>query len=205
VVDMSECCKSCGSVDLKVTIMNHGPHYSRIDCNDCGKFVKWGKKPEKQDTQKNINYTGGQGMNNVSLVGRLTKDVEVKYTSSKNTAVAGFNLAVNRSFKQEGQPEADFITIVAWEKTAEFCNKYFKKGQQIWVNGRLQTRNWEDSEGKKHYVTEVVAEKVGFADSKKDGNGESSGQQNTPQQQPSNPPSQMGQQQPSAGKMPWEQ
>ena len=79
-------------------------------------------------------------MNNVSLVGRLTKDPEMRYTQANNTAVTGFTLAVNRRFKQDGQPDADFVSIVAWQKTAEFCNKYFVKGQQVWVQGRIQPR-----------------------------------------------------------------
>lgn len=102
-------------------------------------------------------------MNKVSLIGRLTKDVEIRFTQTNNTMVAIFSLAVNRRFKQEGQPEADFINIIAWNKTAEFCNKYFSKGQQIGVVGRIQTRNYEDNNGQKRYVTEVVAEEVYFA------------------------------------------
>jgi single-strand DNA-binding protein len=110
-------------------------------------------------------------MNKSILMGRLTKDPELKYTSGNNTAVASFTLAVNRRFKQEGQPNADFINIVAWAKTAEFCGKYFTKGSQVAVVGRIQTRTWDDNEGKKHYVTEVVAEETYFADSKKSNNG----------------------------------
>ena len=109
-------------------------------------------------------------MNKVILLGRLTKDVEVRYTQTNNTMVASFTLAVNRRFKQDGQPEADFINIVAWSKLAEFCNKYFKKGQQVSIVGRLQTRTWEDEQGQKRYVTEVVAEEAYFADSKKEEN-----------------------------------
>lgn len=101
-------------------------------------------------------------------MGRLTRDPEIKYTQTNNTMCANFSLAVNRRFKQEGQPEADFINIVAWSKTAEFVNNYFKKGQQVAVIGRIQTRNWEDDQGVKHYVTEVIAEEVYFADSKKE-------------------------------------
>lgn len=83
--------------------------------------------------------------------------------------VASFSLAVNRRFAKEGEErQADFINIVAWNKTAEFCSKYFKKGQQVGVIGRLQTRNYEDDKGVKHYITEVVAEEVYFADSKKE-------------------------------------
>lgn len=109
-------------------------------------------------------------MNNVCLIGRLAKEPELRYTSTNNTAVCSFTLAVNRRFKQEGQPDADFINIVAWGKTAEFVSKYFTKGLQVGVVGRIQTRNWEDGEGKKHYATEVVAEEVNFADSKKSEN-----------------------------------
>ena len=110
-------------------------------------------------------------MNKVILMGRLTRDPEVRYTQNTNTLVASFSLAVNRRFKSEGQPDADFINIVAWGKTAEFCSKYFKKGQQVGVIGRIQTRNWDDEQGQKHYVTEVIAEEAYFADSRKDGDG----------------------------------
>lgn len=105
-------------------------------------------------------------MNKVELLGRLTKDPEIRYTQS-NTPVAGFTLAVNRRFAKEGEQQADFINIVAWNKTAEFCGKYFKKGSQIALVGRIQTRTYEDN-GTKKYITEVVAEEVYFADSKKD-------------------------------------
>ena len=107
-------------------------------------------------------------MNKVILLGRLTKDPEVKFTQNNNTCVCTFGLAVNRKFKQEGQPDADFINVVAWAKTAEFVSKYFAKGQQVAVSGHLQTRNYDDKEGKKIHVTEVVAEEVYFADSKKE-------------------------------------
>jgi len=107
-------------------------------------------------------------MNKVALIGRLTKDVDVRYTQSTNTLVAGFNLAVNRRFVKQGEErQADFISIVAWGKTGEFCSKYFKKGQQIGVIGRIQTRTWDDDNGQKHYVTEVIAEEVYFAGDKK--------------------------------------
>ena len=115
-------------------------------------------------------------MNKIILLGRLSKDVEVRYTQTNNTMVASFTLAVNRRFKQEGQPDADFINIVAWSKLAEFCSKYFKKGQQVTLVGRLQTRSWEDENGQKRYVTEVVAEEAYFADSKKEENTQAQGQ-----------------------------
>ena len=116
-------------------------------------------------------------MNKVILMGRLTRDPEVRYN---NTLVASFSLAVNRRFARQGEERsADFINIVAWNKTGEFCSKYFKKGQQVAVIGRLQTRTWDDDNGQKHYVTEVVAEEVYFADSKRDGNGEMSAFEST--------------------------
>ena len=109
-------------------------------------------------------------MNKVILMGRLTRDPEVRYTQTNNTLVASFSLAVNRRFTREGDAQtADFINIVAWGKTGEFCSKYFKKGQQVGIIGRIQTRTWEDQQGQKRYVTEVIAEETYFADSKKDG------------------------------------
>jgi single-strand DNA-binding protein len=108
-------------------------------------------------------------MNKVCLIGRLTKDPEVRYTQTNNTLVASFNIAVNRRFaKETDEVKADFIPIIAWAKTGEFCSKYFKKGQQVGIIGRIQTRNWDDEQGTKHYATEVIAEEVYFADSKKE-------------------------------------
>ena len=108
-------------------------------------------------------------MNKVELIGRLTKDPELRYTQTNNVPVASFTLAVNRRFVKEGEErQADFINIIAWSKTAEFCSNYFKKGQQVAIVGRIQTRNWDDEQGQKHYVTEVIAEEVFFADSKKE-------------------------------------
>jgi len=107
-------------------------------------------------------------MNKVELLGRLTRDPEVRYTQTNNTLVANFSIAVNRRFAKEGDPvTADFFNIVAWNKTGEFVSKYFKKGQQVAVVGRLQNRNWDDQNGQKHYATDVIAEEVYFADSKK--------------------------------------
>lgn len=108
-------------------------------------------------------------MNKVCLIGRLTKDPETRYTQTNNTMVVNFNLAVNRRFVKENEErQADFISIVAWNKTAEFVEKYLKKGQQVGIVGRIQTRNWDDEQGQKHYATEVIAEEVYFADTKKD-------------------------------------
>jgi len=108
-------------------------------------------------------------MNKVILMGRLTKDPETRYTQTNNIQVTSFTLAVNRRFAKEGEQQADFINIVAWSKTAEFVTKYFKKGQQVGIIGRIQTRNYDDDKGVKHYITEVIAEEVYFADSKKEG------------------------------------
>ena len=102
-------------------------------------------------------------MNKVVLMGRLTKEPELRYTSSDNKAVCKFTLAVNRRFAKE---KADFINIVAWEKTGEFCGKHFEKGRQVAVVGRIETRTWDDNEGKRHYATDVIAEEAYFADSK---------------------------------------
>ena len=100
-------------------------------------------------------------------MGRLTRDPEVRYTTANNTLVCSFTLAVGRRFAKEGEQQADFINIVAWSKLGEFCSKYFVKGQQVAVVGRLQTRNYDDKDGRKVYVTEIVAEEAHFADSKR--------------------------------------
>lgn len=118
-------------------------------------------------------------MNNVCLIGRLSKDPEIRYTSANNTAVGNFTLAVDRKFKKESQPDADFIPIVVWGKTAEFVGKYFTKGLRVSVVGSIQTRSWEDQEGKKHYATEVIANEVGFADSKKSDSGNTNNTNNS--------------------------
>ena len=108
-------------------------------------------------------------MNKVILMGRLTRDPEVRYTQTNNTVVASFSLAVNRRFVRQGEErQADFINIVAWDKTGEFCSKYFKKGQQVGIIGRIQTRNYNDKDGKKVYVTEVIAEEAYFADTRRE-------------------------------------
>lgn len=108
-------------------------------------------------------------MNKVILMGRLTRNPETRYTQTNNIQVTSFTLAINRRFAKDGEQQADFINIVAWNKTAEFVSKYFRKGQQVGVIGRIQTRNYDDDKGVKHYITEVIAEEVYFADSKKEG------------------------------------
>ena len=106
-------------------------------------------------------------MNKAILIGRLTRDPELRYTSS-NRAVCQFSIAIDRPFANQstGQREADFINIVVWDKTAENVGKYMSKGRLIAVEGRIQTRNYDNNEGKKVYVTEVVASNVQFLESK---------------------------------------
>ena len=108
-------------------------------------------------------------LNHIVLMGRLTRDPELRRTGS-GIAVASFSLAVDRDFgpKDGSERETDFIDIVAWGKTAEFVSRYFVKGQQVAVAGRIQTRNWEDKQGNKRKSVEVVAEEVHFAESKRD-------------------------------------
>ncbi|MCI2552254.1 single-stranded DNA-binding protein, partial [Listeria monocytogenes] len=110
-------------------------------------------------------------MNRVVLVGRLTKDPELRYTPA-GVAVATFTLAVNRPFKNgQGEQEADFIQCVVWRKPAENVANFLKKGSLAGVDGRVQTRNYEGNDGKRVYVTEIVAESVQFLESKQNGAG----------------------------------
>ena len=105
-------------------------------------------------------------MNKVFLIGRLTKDVELRATGN-GVSVATFSLAVNRNFSnQEGERDADFINIIVWRKQAENCKNYLSKGSQVAIEGRIQTRNYDAQDGKKVYVTEVVADNVEFLNTK---------------------------------------
>lgn len=105
-------------------------------------------------------------MNKVQIVGRLTKDPEVKMTINQ-TPYCNFTVAVDRRFKDSnGQRQADFINCVAWKQTASFIQKYFRKGSRIGIVGCIQTRNYEDQNGQKVYITEVLAEEVEFVESK---------------------------------------
>lgn len=104
-------------------------------------------------------------MNKVELVGRLTKDPEIKVTSSQ-TQFCNFTIAVDRRFKDaNGNRQADFINCVAWKQTAVFINKYFKKGSRIGICGSIQTRSYDDKDGKKVFITEVLVEETEFVDS----------------------------------------
>lgn len=105
-------------------------------------------------------------MNNVSLIGRLTAPPVLQNTLN-GTPVCRFTIAVDRRFKKEGQPTADFIPVIAWRQTAEFVTKYFTKGSRIAVIGSIQTRSWDDDDGQRHYATEVVADSVEFCESKR--------------------------------------
>lgn len=110
-------------------------------------------------------------MNSTQLIGRVCRDIEVRYSQNGNdsTAIARFTVAVDRRFKKEGGDTADFISCVAFGKTAEFLEKYFKKGMRIALNGRIQTGSYTNKDGVKIYTTDVIAENVEFCESKKDG------------------------------------
>ena len=110
-------------------------------------------------------------MNKVILMGRLVADPETRSTPS-NTSISRFRLAVNRGGKPvEGQPTADFFDIVTWQKTADFVSKYFKKGMQVALEGRLRNDQWTDKEGQKRFRTEVTADQVYFAEGRRDSHG----------------------------------
>lgn len=104
-------------------------------------------------------------MNKFQFLGRLTKNVEERLTTSGST-IASFDIAVNRRFADEnGNRATDFFKIVAFGKTGEFVAKYFKKGKQVLVEGRIQNRTWQDENGQKRYATDFIADQVYFADS----------------------------------------
>lgn len=107
-------------------------------------------------------------MNKVFLIGRLTRDPELRYTGN-NTPVTSFTIAVNRTYtNQAGEREADFIPVVVWRRQAESVKNYLSQGSQVAVEGRIQVRNYDDQNGDRRYVTEVIADSVEFIGSKKD-------------------------------------
>ena len=109
-------------------------------------------------------------MNKAFLIGRLTRDPELRYSSS-NAAIVNFSIAIDRQYtNSQGGRDTDFINIVAFQKQAENIKKYVTKGSLVAVDGRIQTRNYEDKDGKRVYVTEVVADRVQFLDSRNSGN-----------------------------------
>ena len=109
-------------------------------------------------------------MNKLILMGRLTRDPEVRYTQGDNAmAIARYSLAVDRRFKRDGEPDADFINCVAFGKSGEFAEKYLKKGTKVAVVGRIQTGSYTNKDGQKVYTTDVVVEEQEFAESKNSG------------------------------------
>lgn len=108
-------------------------------------------------------------MNKVVLLGRLTRDPEIRTAAGESgTTIARFTLAVNRRFRRDGEPNADFISCVAFGRTAEFIEKYITKGRQICVSGRIQTGSYTNKDNQRIYTTDVVVEEVDFADSRRD-------------------------------------
>ncbi len=116
-------------------------------------------------------------INRVVLIGRLTKDPELRYTPA-GVAVCQFTLAVDRPFTKDGEREADFIPVVTWRQLAETCANYLRKGRLTAVEGRIQIRNYENSEGRRVYITEVIADNVRFLESSRQDNGQSESRSN---------------------------
>jgi len=115
-------------------------------------------------------------MNKVILMGRLTRDPEVRYGQGANgTAVCKYSIAVDRRFKREGQPEADFFNCTVFGKGAEFAEKYFKKGTKIVICGSIQNDNYTNKEGQKVYSVQIIVDEQDFAESKNGGNGGNGG------------------------------
>lgn len=124
-------------------------------------------------------------MNKVILMGRLTRDPEVRYGGANNTAVARYTLAVDRKFKREGEQNADFIPCLALGRNGEFAEKYLRQGMRITICGRIQTGSYTNQNGQKVYTTEVVVEEQEFAENKNSSNRENLSQDQQPTQQPS--------------------
>ena len=121
-------------------------------------------------------------LNHITIMGRLTRDPELRRTGS-GIAVASFTVAVDRDFsgRDSGEKETDFIDCVAWRQAGEFVSKYFTKGRMIVVSGRLQVRNWKDKDGNNRRSTEVIADSCYFGDSKRDASAPQSATVNTPE------------------------
>lgn len=117
-------------------------------------------------------------INRVIIVGRITKDPVLRKTAA-GTSITSFTVACNRRFKQEGQPDADFINCTSWNKVADNVAKYTHKGSLVGVEGRIQTRSYDDQQGKRVYVTEIVAENVQFLDNKNASNNHEQIQEST--------------------------
>lgn len=111
-------------------------------------------------------------LNKVILMGRFTRDPELRSTP-QGISTCAFSIAVDRNFVRQGEErKADFINCVAWRQTAEFISKYFRKGSMVALEGSLQSRSWDDADGKKRYATEVIVSQVYFAESKRDSQSE---------------------------------
>ena len=130
-------------------------------------------------------------INNVTLLGRLGADPEIRHTANNN-AVANLSLATSENYKDkngEWQKKTEWHRVIVWGKIAEACGNILKKGSMIFVNGKMQTRSWEDQSGKKNYTTEVIAKEIKFLDPKKDQNSNNNQQNNnyapTPNEEPS--------------------
>jgi len=109
-----------------------------------------------------------RSLNKAQIIGNLTKDPELRYTPS-GTPVCNFSVATNRSWKNaqgEAQDEATFHRVIAWSKLAEICSQLLSKGRKVFIEGRISNRNWEDTQGQKHYITEIVADELLLLDNK---------------------------------------
>ena len=113
-------------------------------------------------------------MNKFQFMGRLTRDPETRVLPNSTTQVTNFSIAVNRRFAdQNGERKTDFFNLTAFGKLAEFCSKYYRKGQQVLVEGRIQNRSWDDQNGQKRYATDFIVENAYFADSRRENDGSS--------------------------------
>ena len=114
-------------------------------------------------------------MNKVILMGRLTRDPEMRYGQGSSTAVCRYSIAVDRRFKRDGQPEADFFNCTVFGKSAEFAEKYFKKGTKIVISGSIQNDNYTNKDGQKVYSTQIIVDEQEFAESKNAASGGNGG------------------------------
>ena len=135
---------------------------------------------EEYQNAKAILKGGTKKMNKAIEIGRLTRDPEVRYSQGSNTAVARYTVAVDRKFKREGEPTADFIPCVAFGKQAEFAEKYFRKGTKVVISGRTTTGSYTNKDGQKIYTTEITVEEQEFAESKGSSEVQGAGQMSTP-------------------------
>lgn len=119
-------------------------------------------------------------MNKAILIGRLTRDPEVRYSHGSNTAVARYTIAVDRKFKKDGEPTADYIPCVVFGRQAEFAEKYFRKGMKVVISGRITTGSYTNRDGQKVYTTEITVEEQEFAESKGSSESQGAGQMSTP-------------------------